>query len=219
MNNRRISVHICTNERIIELCILLESLRKQTYQAFDILVLDDGSTNCPFNNEIFQKLMNRIKLEKHCVELYRNDYKTGLCKARNKLIEEDRFNNEFVFRCDDDVVLEKDFLERMIKGIDAGYDMVSGITPALWIPEVKRRTKIIKPMVNKVIFNPDGTVKQFGDDCLINVTNESINFSTKGDIGDGDITLYKDNIKLEVVKPVKLMFSIDHLINFTKSIS
>lgn len=58
-------------------------------------------------------------------------------------------------------------------------------------------------------------LNQFGDDCIISVSNGSVNFSVKGDIGEGDVSL--TDLKMDVVKPVKLTFSIKHLLNFTKA--
>jgi proliferating cell nuclear antigen len=50
---------------------------------------------------------------------------------------------------------------------------------------------------------------------MISVSNGSVNFSVKGDIGEGDVSL--TDLKMDVVKPVKLTFSIKHLLNFTKA--
>lgn len=58
-------------------------------------------------------------------------------------------------------------------------------------------------------------LNQFGDDCMINVSNGLVNFSVKGDIGEGDVSL--TDLKMDVIKPVKLTFSIKHLLNFTKA--
>ncbi len=59
-------------------------------------------------------------------------------------------------------------------------------------------------------------LNQFGDDCVISVSEGAVDFSVKGgDIGDGDISL--TNLKMNVTKPVKLTFSIKHLLNFTKA--
>ncbi len=57
-------------------------------------------------------------------------------------------------------------------------------------------------------------LSQFGEDCVINVSVDVVNFSVKGDIGEGNVSL--TNLKFDV-KPVKVTFSIKHLLNFTKA--
>lgn len=58
-------------------------------------------------------------------------------------------------------------------------------------------------------------LNQFGDDCMVSVSDGLVNFSVKGDAGEGDVSL--TDLKMDVVKPVKLTFSIKHLLNFTKA--
>jgi proliferating cell nuclear antigen len=62
-------------------------------------------------------------------------------------------------------------------------------------------------------------LNQFGDNCTFDITSESMNFYTKGDVGTGNMSLSKDDIKMEVKKPIKLTFSIKCLLNFTKATS
>jgi GT2 family glycosyltransferase len=158
-------MHVCTNNRPTEVCLLLESLRKQTIQNWDLILLDDGSKNPIQNDQVFQRLINRIRLEKHCVKVIRNNEKTGVCNARNKCIEEDDFDNKYVCRVDDDVVLEKDYLERLLNVIKLGYDMSSGITPPIFQPEIKRRTNSVKPIINEIEYDDKGNLLHLGDDC------------------------------------------------------
>ena len=70
---------------------------------------------------------------------------------------------------------------------------------------------------NKELKNVLSDLVQFGDECVITAEKESVDFSVKGGIGDGNITL--TGLKIEVINPVKLTFSIKHLINFTKTVS
>lgn len=60
-------------------------------------------------------------------------------------------------------------------------------------------------------------LSHFGDDCTINVSENMVNFSVKGDTGEGDISL--TDLKSKIIKPVKLTFSINHLLNFTKTVA
>lgn len=154
----RITFHICTRDRHSELYGLLISLKSQTYQNFDIIILDDASglpiTQCQFVGAI----INRLKLEGHKIKLIRNDISFGCCAARNKCIEEDDFNNPLTMRCDDDVILEKDYIEKLIIVVEQGYDMVSGVIPLLTYPEMKREVRFVKPIINEHKFDIEGNL-------------------------------------------------------------
>ncbi len=170
----RITIQICTNNRIAELALLLQSLRTQTYQNFDMMILDDGSGQQIFQHDTIHKIMQRMKMEKHCLKLLRNDYRTGVCKARNKLIEEDSFNNPLVCRLDDDSIINQDYLERLVDIIEKGYDMSSGVVPAVWAPGIKRRTNKVKPIINELKFDDKGNLIQLGDDCGLDYYDDEI---------------------------------------------
>ncbi len=174
MENKRITIQICTNNRITELALLLQSLRTQSYQNFDIMILDDGSTHPIFQHDTINKMIQQLKIEKHCIKLLRNDYKTGVCKARNKLVEEDIFNNKLVCRVDDDSVLEPDYLQRLINVIEKGYDLASGTVPGFGVPGIKRRTIKVKHIINEIVFDNKGNLIKLGDDCGMNYYDDEI---------------------------------------------
>jgi len=142
--NNRISIHITTKDRHSEVAILLQSLRTQTYQAFDIMLLDDGSGTPLTTHHPTMSLINRLKLENHKIKIIRNEISNGVCAARNKLIEEDKFNNEFTCRLDDDCIPEDSYLGKLMIVIHEGdYDMATGVIPLLAHPEIKRDSKHI----------------------------------------------------------------------------
>ena len=170
----RITIQVTTNNRITELATLLQSLRTQTYQNWDIMLLDDGSQQLVFQHETIHKLLQQMKLEKHCVKLLRNGYRTGVTKARNKLIDEDTFNNILIARLDDDSILQTDYLERLVKVIDSGYDLSSGTVPTFGMPGTNRRSDKIKPITNELKFDDKGNLIQLGDDCGFDYYDESI---------------------------------------------
>mgnify|MGYP001558142425 CR=1 FL=1 len=165
MNKGRISVHLPSKNRPTELSLLLQSLRTQTYQDFDIIILDDGSGTPILNYGFMACMIARLKLESHRVKIIRNDISLGVTKARNKLLDEDFFGNEFVCRLDDDVICESDYLEKLISVIDSGYDLASGVTPPMMYPEVERETRFVKPIINDVVLDEKGEVVKNGDDC------------------------------------------------------
>ena len=66
--NGRITVHCTTKDRHTEVSLLLQSLRTQSVQEFDIIVLDDASglplSQCYF----FMSIVNRMKIEGHKIK-------------------------------------------------------------------------------------------------------------------------------------------------------
>lgn len=172
--DKRISVHIATRDRHSELGLCLQSLRTQSVQEWDIVLIDESKTpitSCYFLNAI----INSIKLEGHRVRLVRNEKSQGVCYARNELIKNDTFDNPLTCRIDDDVVLKPDYLKRLLEVIDSGYDMASGIIPLLGQPGIARETRFVKPVINEHKFDAEGNITQQNDDCsFIYVTNEII---------------------------------------------
>lgn len=159
---KRTTIHVCTKDRPSELALLLQSLRTQTYQAWDLLILDDGQNDLS-NNYFIQCLLNRIKIEGHYVHVYKNKTTMGVCFARNKCIEIDYFDNPYNCRLDDDVILDPDYLEKLLKVISKGYDIASGVTPMIGQSDVILPVEVDKLNVKK--FNKQGDIIKYGDDC------------------------------------------------------
>lgn len=170
----RISVHITSKDRHSELALCLQGLRTQTVQEWDLVLLDDASGTPIANNYFLMNLINRIKLENHKVKFFRNEVSKGVCNARNSLIDEDKFGNELILRLDDDVIPESDYIKKLLEGIDAGYDLVSGTTPLIGSPEIKRKVELVKPIINKVVLDDKGNVIKNGDDCGLDYLDEEI---------------------------------------------
>mgnify|MGYP001588062354 FL=1 len=61
---------------------------------------------------------------------------------------------ELLCRVDDDTILHPDYLERLLKVLDQGYDLASGIT-APFGPPIIRNPKYLKGIVNRVILDID----------------------------------------------------------------
>jgi len=165
-----ISIDIATRDRPCELALLLQSLRTQTHQEFDIFILDDMS-GTPLNNYHFlNMIIARMKLEGHKISVERTEYNHGVSKARHVLAEKS-MDYEYILRVDDDVILAKDYLERMLKVIKAGYDIASGVTPTMG-PQFIRNSKMVEK-ANEVCFEGDKIVYD-GDDCGIEYTDDKI---------------------------------------------
>jgi len=162
-----IAIHIANKDRPTELALLLESLRHQTYKNFNIYILDDGSTT-PLNSFYFVLYMiQRLKLEGHNVKIFRNDLPTGVSKARQKLVDYTmkEGKEQYICRIDDDSICKEDMLEKLINGINNGYDLVGCIVPVFPGPETIRETKFVEPIIGECRFNTDGKLIMNFDDC------------------------------------------------------
>ena len=112
-----IVIHVCTKDRPTELALLLQSLRTQTIQNFNILILDDGSETPLVNYYFINYLINRLKFEGHNVKMIRNQISVGVSKARQQLVDYslEHGKEEYFVRVDDDVILEPNYLEKLLK--------------------------------------------------------------------------------------------------------
>jgi len=196
----RITIHIATKDRHTELMLLLQSLREQTFQDFDIIILDDAS-GTPITQPYFlSNMLNQLKLENHRLKLLRNNQSFGCCYARNQLIDEDRFGNSFVLRLDDDVILEKEYIKKLLDVIDKGYDMASGVIPSFGLPPVKRKIEAVGSIINEHKFDKEGNLILNNDDCGFCYLSEAIlpthQFRTN--------CLYKSEIQKKVRYPNNL---------------
>lgn len=112
MDNPRISVGVPTKDRGIELAMLLQSLTAQTYQNFDVLINDDGLSGIINNNSTIQGLINLLKQQGHDVTIMKGETKGPHFGGQAIL---DNSNNELILRIDDDIALEPEALEELIK--------------------------------------------------------------------------------------------------------
>ena len=164
----KILLMIATRDRPTELALLLNSLRVQTYQKFDILIVDDAGGN-PIQNYYFVPYtINRMKQEGHNVMLIRNDINKGVSGVRQQCVEEllkQKYKYLLSGRIDDDSICEPDYLENLVDTIDAGYDIASGVVPPFAHPEMKRDINFVEPIIGECKLNNRGELTYNGDDC------------------------------------------------------
>lgn len=176
MEKGLIDIHICYRDRPSELGLLLQSLRTQTYQNFRILISDDCSGTRIENYYFLVYMITRLKAENHEVVVSVCPFPHGVSKNRQRLVDismrEDRA--EFICRLDDDVILAPDYLERLIKVIEKGYDLATGVTPFFGASRFKRESKFLYGVANRVIFDSNGKFVWNGDDCGIEYLDEAI---------------------------------------------
>lgn len=99
--NKKVTVIIPTYNRENELKVCLDALSNQTYKNYEIIVIDDGSTDGT------KKL---VKTYKNIKYIYQNNY--GPAKARNKGIIS--ATGEILAFTDDDCIPEKDWLKNAV---------------------------------------------------------------------------------------------------------
>ena len=168
------AIIINVSDRPTELAMLLESLKYQTYKNFDIYILDDCS-GTPLNVYHFLNcIITRLKLEAHKIFIKRTDFKHGVSRARQVIVDWAMEGDyEYFVRVDDDVILEADYLEKLIH-LSKTYDICSGVTVPMAGPTLKRDPKYLKGIVNRVIFDDKGKMIMNGDSCGCEYTDRAI---------------------------------------------
>lgn len=174
--NDRIAVMIAYRDRPTELTLLLESLWHQTCRNFDIFIVDDCSGTPIQTYHFLMCMINKLNDEGNHVKYQKNDFNLGVSKNRQKLVDwvmsEKRYN--LMARVDDDVILDPNYFEKLLKVLDKGYDLATGVTPFMGQAQFKRQSKFIKPIGNKVILNNNGEFLFNGDDFGILYYDEDI---------------------------------------------
>lgn len=168
----RIAVNIGYKDRPTELALLLESLMHQEYSNFDIFILNDCS-GTPIEHYYFLgMLITKLRLNGHMIKIINSEFPHGVSRARQRLVDETlKYNYTHILRVDDDVILAKDYISRMLAVLREGYDIASGVTPPLQ-PTQKRNSNFLD-IADEVIMK-EGKVIYDGDDCGMEYTHEKI---------------------------------------------
>ena len=163
----KLAVLINCRDRPSEVALLLQSLRTQTFQEFDIFILDDMSGTHLSQYHFFNCMITRIRLENHRIFLKRTEFSHGVSRARQAIADWalNEGDYDYTLRVDDDVVLESDYIERLFKVIEAGYDIASGVTTPMTGPVFEREPKFLNGIANRVILDDNGNHIMNGDDC------------------------------------------------------
>ena len=164
---KKLAIMIACKDRPTELALLLQSLRTQTFQDFDIFIADDQSGTPFYNYHFFNCLLTRLRQEGHIVYLIRTEFPHGVSKIRQRLVDEVLKIGEYEFMCrlDDDVILEPDYISRLFGVIEAGYDLASGVTVPMSTPTFKRETKFVEPIIGYCELDEKGELIANFDDC------------------------------------------------------
>jgi GT2 family glycosyltransferase len=168
----RIVINICYKDRPTELYGLLISLKNQTYQKFDIFILDDQSGTNINQYYFISALIQKLQCEGHFIKILRTEFPHGVSRARQRLVDESlKSDYKLLLRLDDDIILENDYIARLVRVIEKGYDIASGITPLL-VPLHRRNVKSVD-IIDEFIL--DGSkILYDGDDCGFEYIGEKI---------------------------------------------
>jgi GT2 family glycosyltransferase len=170
----KVAIAITTKDRATELSLLLQAFRTQTEKDFEVWIMEDRS-NVPLpNHHFFNCIVNRMRDEGNPVIYHQNNLNLGLPRVRQKLMDKiiKESNCKYVLTIDDDVIPERDYIEKLLDGINKGFDFVSGVIPPMIQPAWKRDTKFVKPMIDDYKFK-DGKLIH-GDECGFGYTSSDI---------------------------------------------
>lgn len=161
------AVLLNTRNRATECCLALQSLRTQTLQDFDVFILEDSS-EVPLNNfHFFHCLINRLRLEGHKVFYQQTLFPHGVSKARQAIVDWALSEGDYEYFCrlDDDCVFEPEYMDKLMRVIDQGYDLASGVTVPMTGPTFKRDPDHVGDVINRVVLDKEGNYIFNGDDC------------------------------------------------------
>ena len=119
--NDRLEVAIVTKDRHAHLAALLTSLLNQTYTNFDIHIMDNSGNETLVQNDLVMKLLNLLGDKGHIWKLWKNDSKSNCHDALWKVVQ--NTTNKFVYRADDDIILDINCLSEMMKCIKEKEDI------------------------------------------------------------------------------------------------
>jgi glycosyltransferase involved in cell wall biosynthesis len=110
-----VSVYMPTHNRrpLVERAVF--SVLNQTYPNFELLVVDDGSSDDTWDY--------LCSIDDSRVKVFRNDVPVGACAARNRAISE--ASGDFVTGLDDDDYFKPDRIMHLWEGLDIRFSLVS----------------------------------------------------------------------------------------------
>ena len=135
---KKLTVGILNCNRGIEISLLIYSLINQTYQDFDIIIIDDNSNNFLYENSTFKSLLKLHENLGHKIEIIKGKQK-GPHYAGQLLLENSK--SDFILRLDDDVTLQSDCIEKLINCFTT--DDIVAVGPIYLLPFVNISEQII----------------------------------------------------------------------------
>jgi len=149
----RLEVGIVTHNRQDYLACLLTSLLAQTYQNYDVFIMDNDTDESMINNKLIMSLLRRFEVSGHTWRLWRGSPNVSFPISHQTIFNSTKC--KYVFKLDDDLILENTCLERLMAQIksDDNIAAVGGIflQPAAPI-EAQHLPPNVTPTMN-VLYN------------------------------------------------------------------
>lgn len=117
-----VSVYMPTHNRCKILPRAILSVQKQTYQAIELIIVDDGSTDETWH------YLSELASTSDKIKVFRHEVALGACAARNLAIQ--HASGKFVTGLDDDDEFCADRITKLIEQYDPQYSFIS--TGFLW---------------------------------------------------------------------------------------
>jgi glycosyltransferase involved in cell wall biosynthesis len=156
----KVSILIPTYNRLNALIATLTALTAQTFTDYEVIV-SDQSDEFVKNDKTIQTIHRIFELHKNPISMLQNLPKQGIAQQRQLLL--DKAKNQYSLFLDDDVILESDVLERMVKALEEeeagfagmaviGLSYLNDVRPyqqsiELW--EEKVKPEIVRPGSNE----------------------------------------------------------------------
>jgi hypothetical protein len=112
---RSLNILIPTFSRPAALAVTLTSLCGQTYPDFDVIISDQSEPENPFAAGEVQAAIRVLTLHGHRVFTHKHLPRRGIAEHRQFLL--DQANSFYVLYLDDDLILEPDVVERLMRAI------------------------------------------------------------------------------------------------------
>lgn len=126
--NPLVSVIVSTYNRPYELCELVESLSRQTFRDFEVIIVNDAGQPVDFVANLYPELAIRV---------INHEFNRQLVHAKNTGIEHAR--GRYIMLCDDDDLILSIHMEKMLQNIQ-GFHLVYSDTEIFdfnWVNHVR----------------------------------------------------------------------------------
>jgi len=141
----KVLIAIATKNRPTHLTALLTSIFNQTYRNFDVFIFDNGDGDEILNNGALNKQMELLRARGHAACIWKNSPSQNAPDTHQKLLEKaNESEYEYVFKLDDDCILENNTLEILMDSIQAD-PKVGAISCPILNPSIPK-THQIMPM-------------------------------------------------------------------------
>lgn len=156
MNNEKISVIISTYNRRIYLEEAINSVLKQTYKDYEIIVVDDCSSD-----DTYEYIKKKYKKNKR-IKVYKNEHNKGCGITRREALEKYATGEYIIFLDDDDKFIDKNYFKEAIKLFE--NKKLSMVCAAFTVNDIVNKTKTKKIFHYEQIVDNKQFFLNFGND-------------------------------------------------------